>query len=587
MNATESKQAPPAPHPTSTLPGCCLQAHHRTHPDARQTWFALSAALLASIALPVTAAGPGQTAGDFWPPRVVDALKVGLQNPDSRHLTWPAVCVAMSQFRANLKSTPLYARRNTACVPADAAAKQTHNLYADSSCSLPITFQKDNPVALCKEFFFGDPNPYIGNPKLWTELGYLPDTHDSLPSTAWTVASAAKYQLSAESVVGKSAPYLKRVLFREINGCQLEMRVYKKNLSAGGLKPLLFLHGGSWYRRAMGALGVEASVAHYTEDGFIVFAPFYRLSHAGKDGPAECQDASWSDISDDVEAALDWLQRNGTHYGAATVPVAVVGQSAGGFLAAWLVTHRYTDIDRALLLYPAADVLDFVERLNPRDGQRNTAFSSIPYNELGNFDPMPYEPRKAVSALYKLLDPPRKRNEDKRLAFTRLIDHSPLPASISENSFAHIIAGNPQLYPPVFILHGASDRVIHVSQAKMLCNAYGGTVTDTDGSIAPRSIFSCGRSQLHLFAKVDHVFDLCPPQDTYNFGVDLCRSGDAASKAMIVESLVTARQWLQGDATTTLRGTQDQNAAPPMVWQKRAGGQTAALQPVTARSFAP
>lgn len=514
---------------------------------------------------------------DNWDHLLVDLLSIGIESTLAELFTWPTVCAATAQFRIDLTSSPIYTNQNGACSVADTTISPASIMYSDSQCLNPITFQNDNQLAMCKEYFFGEPNPYVGNPKKWTELGYALDNLDPNESTAWTISGASKYQLGPEPIGQKNAPYMKRVNFKEINGCELEMRIFKKNIGATNLKPLLLIHGGSWYRRALGAFATETTIANYTQDDFIVFFPFYRLSGGTDDpvdGPEECRDASWDEILSDADDALTWVYQHGEAYGANTNHnVDVGGMSAGAFLASWLVTHRSAEIDRGLLLYPPTDTYDFISRLriNNPDGS-TTGFTDIPYPDGAHYNPTPYQKKQGVAPIYALLDPlpiDVSGKISKEESLIGLINYAPLPDKILETSFARIVASAPDVYPPVFILHGVSDQTVPVSQAKTLCNAYGGNVTDDDGFTDVRSEFDCGKSKLHLFLKADHALDYCPPQVFYFFGKKLCPSGDLDSTYRIVESLVEARTWLKGASQINPNGLNNGliNHAPPAAWQ--------------------
>ena len=121
---------------------------------------------------------------------------------------------------------------------------------------------------------------------------------------------------------------MKRFNFRQAGSCELEMRVYKKDIAATNLTPLLWIHGGAWKYRGAGFVGLESLVSNYTEDNFIVFAPFYRLA-GNKDGNAECCNAPWTDLVADAEAALGWVKANGASAGCEPW---IVGLSAHRFV---------------------------------------------------------------------------------------------------------------------------------------------------------------------------------------------------------------------------------------------------------------
>lgn len=307
--------------------------------------------------------------------------------------------------------------------------------------------------------------------------------------------------------------YMSVPVYRGDSTCSLEMRIYKKDIAATGLRPLLAIHGGSWKYRGFGFFGLESQISHYTDQGFVVFAPFYRLV-GESDGNIECNgNVTWREITSDIEAALDWVKANASSYGASG-PVNVMGQSAGAHLAGWLVTHRPTDIDRALMMYPPTDFRDLVDEYN-----------------YGN-----YTNKSGVSALSGALG--EKLDE---------VDIN--STAIVENSFPAIVSQNPALYPETFLLHGIADELVPSRQSVRLCNGYAGNVVGTaavndGGNTATgtyKRTYNCdGKAQLHLFAEASHILDICVP------GV-ACLAGNENSQDSIRYSLNEAINWLHGE----------------------------------------
>ena len=328
---------------------------------------------------------------------------------------------------------------------------------------------------------------------------------------------------------------MKRVNYKTINNirkpdgstrgngsCKLEMRVYKKDISATNLQPLVSIHGGSWKLRTAGFPGLESSISHYTEQGFIVFAPFYRLT-GNKEANTECNNASWQDMVADVEDSLKWVWRNGEAVGAAPdQSVALMGQSAGAHLATWLLTHperHNVPMSRALLLYPPADLKEFVAGTVP-GGRYASYIDGI----------------KTVKGFFGV-DEINKINMD----------------ALAEHAFPGLVRHNPAT-SPVFVIHGVADKVVPSMLSVRLCNAYeGGTrATDLDNGSAVNDggdpsadvymrKYDCGSAgKLHLFAEADHAFDLkCIPNV-------ICLAGSENTIPVLNESLKAGRQWLMG-----------------------------------------
>lgn len=426
------------------------------------------------------------------------------------------VCPQLEKLKTAMTAVPVYHRPAGACVAAPAGGPDLGPYYQDNQCQQPIGFQPEDFSRFCREAFTPQPNPLLGNPNGWSTTGYALDPLSPAVDTRWTPASGAQLQIGPESLRGKRVPYVKRVRYRDVGGCSLEMRVYKKDIAATNLKPMLALHGGSWTFRGGAFVGMESTLAHYTEAGFVVFAPFYRMA-AAKDASTECQNASWNGIVADAEAALDWAQQNGAVYGAKPGKIAVMGQSAGAHLAGWLVTHRSGQVSRGLLLYPPTDVYDFVTRL------QNNGFAP-------GFNPSP-----AASILEEFLDLPAGTLAQTNLSYP--------PDYVTENSYARIVQAAAGDKPPVFIIHGIKDSLVPASQSVVLCNAYGGTAIENGGGAALRATYGCGKGHLHLLEEADHAFDVCP----FPAVPGGCRAGSAASAKKLATSLGEARFWLGGD----------------------------------------
>lgn len=289
--------------------------------------------------------------------------------------------------------------------------------------------------------------------------------------------------------------------------CQLEMRVYKKDLGASNLKPLLAFHGGSWESRGVSFIGLESQLAHYTEQGFVVFAPFYRLS-GQVDGNPECNGAAWTDVVADAEAALDWVKLNAVKFGSDSTFPAVMGQSAGAHLAGWLMTYRSEDVSGGLLLYPPTDFIDLLTKY-----------------KAGYFLGTEVKIENTMDILSDFI------GTNARLVST---DDN----VVSKNSFAHQVSSFNRSLPPIFLLHGMADSLVPVSQSIVMCNAYGGSAVDRADGL--RSIYTCGTSgQLHLMQQGEHGMDSCL--------TDLggpCLAGDLSSRNIVADSLRQAREWL-------------------------------------------
>jgi len=91
---------------------------------------------------------------------------------------------------------------------------------------------------------------------------------------------------------------------------------------------IVWLHGGGWMRGSKSSHPMLAFAKSFVDDGFAVASINYRLSsHATF--PAQLEDC---------RAAVRWLYSNAGKFGIDPTRIAIIGQSAGGFLAALLGT---------------------------------------------------------------------------------------------------------------------------------------------------------------------------------------------------------------------------------------------------------
>jgi|GEM_PF-5001328 len=173
---------------------------------------------------------------------------------------------------------------------------------------------------------------------------------------AWESTPGTRVALTLPGLGDSAEPFVGRLQYRahlrDGAECELEMRVYTANPGATDQPAVIAFHGGSWSNRRSGFPGMESLIAHFTDRGMVVFAPFYRLVDA-QDGPEACQQWQAEDVLDDAEAALDWVQQTGGEYGAAPGKPVLFGQSAGAprdfsacrWLSGWPTAIRWCRFD--------------------------------------------------------------------------------------------------------------------------------------------------------------------------------------------------------------------------------------------------
>jgi arylformamidase len=116
--------------------------------------------------------------------------------------------------------------------------------------------------------------------------------------------------------------------------------------AAGALSPvMLFIHGGYWRSLAKSDFSFLAPV--FTQAGAAVVVPDYAL----------CPAVSIEHITLQMVQALAWTVRHAEDFGGDPSRITVVGHSAGGHLAAMLMTCRWREVDPGLPLKPIASAL--------------------------------------------------------------------------------------------------------------------------------------------------------------------------------------------------------------------------------------
>lgn len=402
-------------------------------------------------------------------------------------------CELSSTLMADMTVNPLYSAAGLQCLPSNPGASGA--FFTDEACRNEIAFAATSQQQFCAEAI---DRTNLGNGATVVE-------------GRWTLSPGTRYDVGAASLTGLTQPYRTSQIYRRVNrgtgDCLLEMRIYKNMPGATGQRPLIALHGGSWSSRGFGAFGIEATVAHYTDQGFTVFAPFYRLLGDSAAGP-QCNDATLPQIVDDIEAALDWVEVQAPQYGASGKPI-VFGQSAGAHLALSLAVNQSPRVAGAVLLYPPTDFEHFV--LQARSGE--------------------YTNQQGLNILSKVL------GEE---AGDADISQSPIP----ENTFPAIVAPRPDGFPPMFIVHGMADELVLPDQSLRLCNALAGTALDqpVPDTAGLSQAVDCGvDSELHLFSEGKHALDIC--LSTNALLGESCLSGSAQSKALIAATLKDASRW--------------------------------------------
>jgi len=264
-----------------------------------------------------------------------------------------------------------------------------------------------------------------------------------------------------------------RVVIREVDGIQVAATVF---LPAA--KPpypvVLWIHGGALIFGDRGMLPAEQRDV-YLREGFAVVAIDYRLA------PETKLDA----ILEDVDAAQAWLKTEAPKHRLDPDRLAVVGHSAGGYLAlmtgvrfhprpqAIVGFYGYGDIsgpwysqpDPHYLETPAISEQDAWSRVGKiplTEGPEDIRFDFYRYTRQHGLWP------KLVTGF----DPKTQSREFDRLCPVRMVTAD---------------------YPPTLLIHGERDSDVPVDQSRMMAQA-----------LSAKGV----EYQLRILPGRDHVFDL-------------------------------------------------------------------------------
>ena len=487
--------------------------------------------------------------------------------------------------------TPIYTiDANNNCVAAEPFGVDQGRYFLDQGCATEVAFRPTPAAEFCAATFGKTAKEILGNAAAWApDREQVNNVLPQVDSRDWTALRSTRLNIGVLSNDAVSVPFTKQFNYKQVStiatepACSLEMRVSKKDIAATGLRPLLAIHGGTWESRGLSWIGLEATVAHFTERGFVVFAPFHRLV-GSDDANAACNGAGWRDVVADVGDALQWVVSNGPALGVAPQPVTVFGQSSGAHLAAWLEVTRAADVQQALLYYPPSDMLTFVR--DAFDGGPLTPFRSFGLNALArffgarlgsseiNFDrinlaaataatpPEQWRERVADDAIdWSRVDWSRPSIYLSRCAQAVQVDTAAIdPANVprplidcAKQELGEFIAANAfhqrlsPLSPPAFVIHGVADSLVPWQQTAGLCDALAAAPIGAAPNGAADTPVVCGRSQIHLIEGAQHALDLglCAGS--------LCPAGQPGSptRQAVHDTLVAGLDWISTPPSIT------------------------------------
>lgn len=145
------------------------------------------------------------------------------------------------------------------------------------------------------------------------------------------------------SVLAREGSPAKRLDLRYGDGPNETLDVFPA--AQPGAPILFFIHGGYW--RALDKSDHSFVAPSFVADGATVVVPNYAL----------CPSVTIEDIALQMTRALAWTWRHAAEFGADASRIAVAGHSAGGHLAAMLLSCRWKQVGEDLPLVPLSGAL--------------------------------------------------------------------------------------------------------------------------------------------------------------------------------------------------------------------------------------
>ncbi|KAK3606773.1 hypothetical protein CHS0354_018367 [Potamilus streckersoni] len=419
-----------------------------------------------------------------------------------------------SLVNSSMRWTAVYGKSESSCTalkdPDDSAYSE---YYADSSCQQKINYSQQSFESLCYDLVNSN-TMEVGNPAKWADTIKQSDTE-----TNWFMSQWAKLKIYAYPQYTLKRPLVKEVVYSTPsdaagNTCSLTARIYKADMEQTNTPTAVVIHGGGWEERGLQAEVMNDIIATiYTDKGYTVFAPYYRLT--ATTGTAGCINASGTEILTDIESFYTWLTANASVYKANANNILVHGNSAGAHLAAHLAASHSSNVKNAVLFYGPLDMNFVVAQYRAANG-----IYSADIGTTGNI---------FLSQYLKTTN----------LKLTPDISTD----LIRKGTYTDKTLGN------VFIVQGSGDTLVKPETALRLCEAKSGSTLSTTAYTysATDASRACGtntdKSRLYMIQGANHMMDIyIPCTGEYNstinkllfdtYDMNACNNPDAATHAL-------------------------------------------------------
>ena len=220
------------------------------------------------------------------------------------------------------------------------------------------------------------------------------------------------------STVSKSVSWIVNVPYVADGGPEQQLDLYVPTDRHG--EPLVvYIHGGGFDHGDKAGDSINPNNLQWLWQGYAMASINYRLA----------QHAHWPAQIEDCKAAIRWLKAHSNYYGYLPNEIAVVGESAGGYLAAMLATTSGKRLfDFGANLEQTSDVNCAIDLFGPIDLTRLPSLAAT------------------------LLGPENKDSQESR-------------RNASPINYVH------RDEPAILILHGTDDKLVPYEQAELLADA--------------------------------------------------------------------------------------------------------------------
>jgi acetyl esterase len=186
------------------------------------------------------------------------------------------------------------------------------------------------------------------------------------------------------SACGAEASGLKKdIVYSEAGGEALKLDAYVPD-GAGPFPIVVAVHGGGWTKGDKGSY-TKQLYEPFRAAGFVVFSINYRLSPA----------FHFPAMNDDVETAIAWAKAHAAEYKGDEKRVALVGDSAGGYLVTYAAAHGAQSVNAVVGIYPPTNLESRVRK----SGKMMTAGSLTGLTEVTDET---FEKLHAISPIYMI-----------------------------------------------------------------------------------------------------------------------------------------------------------------------------------------